>query len=309
MAVDFAEYLEAKFRLDERSLNPQVREIWNAAWRERAGLRCLDLGSGTGVALRRLLEVESAACLSYVAVERDAGLLDMARLRIGAWLAEHGFEYVAERRGLAGWRGERRVRVEWVRADLLEFQPAAGAGCFDAVIAHHVMDLLPVAAMSARVANWLDAGGLFYASLNYDGQTSLFPQYADAELEERILAEYDTSMERRMERRRLGQENERERSGGARCGRRLHGAVLDAGLRVVAYGSSDWNLTPLRGTYRDADRVCLAALLDMIRDEMRRSGRFGGDALEAWHQDRTRRMECGELGMVVHQLDVLAEKA
>ena len=54
MPVTFAEYLAAKFALDERSLNRVVREaFWNAL-RDLPSIACLDVGAGTGATIRRL---------------------------------------------------------------------------------------------------------------------------------------------------------------------------------------------------------------------------------------------------------------
>lgn len=174
------------------------------------------------------------------------------------------------------------------------------AGRFDAVIAHQLMDLLPVAVMAERIAGWLRPGGVFYATLNYDGGTALFPGYRDAALEGRILAAYDESMERRRV--------HGHPSGGAHSGRRLYDALLRVGLEPVAYGASDWSLSPIRRAYRDRDRLCLAALLEMIRDQAAASGAVADPALDGWYRHRLGELESGTLGLIVHQLDLLVEK-
>ena len=79
MSVAFAEYLAAKFALDERSLNREVRGAFQDALRGLPQIRCLDVGAGTGATLRRLLESGLAAPLSLTAVDSDSSLLNLAR--------------------------------------------------------------------------------------------------------------------------------------------------------------------------------------------------------------------------------------
>jgi len=300
VAIPFHDYLEAKFALDERSLNREVESEFARWLSGRRQLTCLDLGTGTGASVQRLLNLATEADVHITAVDRDRALLDIALEKTADWLRNRGSDVSAEPAGLRARRNGRDIAVDFVSSDLRHFQPDRAAGSYDAAIAHAVMDLLPLRTMAERIARWLRPQGLFYSTIDYDGETVLFPVYADEEFENRILAVYDASME---ERRVWG-----ENSGGARSGRRLHRILAEAGFEPVAYGSSDWNITPLRRIYRDRDAVCLAALLAMIRDEAARSGRFPEDSLDRWHRERSDRLKAGELGLIVHQIDVLAEK-
>jgi SAM-dependent methyltransferase len=295
--IDFATYLEAKFALDERSLNPEVRGEFVHALAHRECVTGLDLGTGTGASVRRLLTLLPGSW-RLTAVDREPSLLRHAREKSAALLREQGFRLATRPDGIAAEQAGREVDVAFVAVDLLDFVPEPHA--FDFVLAHAVLDLLPLPETIAALAAALKPGGLFYATLLYDGSTTLFPTYRDGRLEEEILAVYDASMERRWVR--------GLRSGGARSGRRCLEALASRGLVCIAYGSSDWNLTPRRRRYRDQDAICLAALLGMIRDEAGRSGHFAPSTLAAWYEDRREHLQAGELGLIVHQLDVLAEK-
>jgi SAM-dependent methyltransferase len=301
MTISFRDYLDVKTSLDERSLNPTVQTAFLDALRGREWLTCLDLGAGTGASLWRLLNAELSAGLAITAVDRDAALLDIAFKRTTVLLRARGFTVSTPAAGsLRARRGGRHLAIDFITADLQHFNAADDAGRFDAVIAHQVMDLLPPRTMAERIAAWLRPQGVFYATLNYEGGTALFPVYREEALEDRILAVYDDSMEKR----RVWDQS----SGGARSGRRLYGALLEHGLAPLAHGTSDWNLTPLHRVYLDRDDLCLVALLGMIRDEAARSGEFSGEALDLWHRDRLHKLENGELGLIVHQIDLLAEK-
>ena len=55
MPIAFADYLQAKFALDERSLNHEVRGAFLDALHSLPQIQCLDVGAGTCATLRRLL--------------------------------------------------------------------------------------------------------------------------------------------------------------------------------------------------------------------------------------------------------------
>ncbi|HWO99609.1 MAG TPA: class I SAM-dependent methyltransferase [Methylococcus sp.] len=295
--IDFTAYLEAKFALDERSLNPETQGEFVRALAHRGSVTGLDLGTGSGASVRRLLTLLPGSW-HLTAVDREPSLLRQAREKSAALLRGQGFRLAPRPDGIAAKKAGREVSVTFVAADLLDLVPEPHA--FDFVLAHAVLDLLPLPETIGALAAGLKPGGLFYATLLYDGSTTLFPAYRDGRLEEEILAVYDTSMEQRRVR--------GLRSGGSRSGRRCLEALESRGFACIAYGSSDWNLTPRRRRYRDQDAVCLAALLGMIREEAGRSGHFASPALAAWYEDRRGRLGAGELGLIVHQLDVLAEK-
>jgi SAM-dependent methyltransferase len=299
MGIGFEDYLDVKFPLDERSLNPDARRVFFEELRARPQAAVLDLGAGAGANLRRLLAAGHPPQLSVTAVDLDAGLLALARQRTASLLKEQGLEVATTADGLEARKGRKAVAFHFTLADLRDFGTELAAA-YDAVLAHAVLDLLPAATMARRIARWLAPGGLAYATLNYDGGTWLFPRYGDGPLEERILEVYDESMERRQV---WG-----EPSAGARSGRRLHAAFLEAGLEMLAYGSSDWNLVPLRGAYQGHEAACLDYLLGLILGEAAASGEFAGADLEAWRSDRQRALAEARLGLVCHQIDLLARK-
>lgn len=299
MSLAFRDYLDTKFALDERSLNPQVRSAFLDELRQRQRFSCLDLGTGSGASIWRLLHSGLPANLEITAVDRDAEILALASRRLAILLAARDYEVMAIPGGIRAHRDRRHITIDFITANLPDFKPKARKH-YDAVIAQALMDLLPPQLMARRIADWLRPEGVFYTSLNYDGNTTLFPLYPDEALEERILGAYDRSMEQRRV--------DGHGIGGARSGRRMHAALRQAGLEILTYGTSDWNLVPFRGVYPERESLCLTALLDMILNEAERSGEFTTDALDSWYQSRLRQIEAGELGFIVHQIDILARK-
>lgn len=75
MPVSFAEYLGAKFDLDQRSLNREVGEALRQALNRLPKVECLDVGAGIGATARRLLQHGLATPLSLM----TAALLSLPR--------------------------------------------------------------------------------------------------------------------------------------------------------------------------------------------------------------------------------------
>jgi SAM-dependent methyltransferase len=295
---DFAAYLDAKYPLDSRSLNRDVLENLRQAIAAKPHLRCLDFGTGTGAMAKRLVEMDLSASLEIIGLDTDAGLLDIAEERMARRLTELGFETSYSGHGIFARRKTRTVHCHFERASALDWNPDRDGGNFDLITAHAFMDLVPLEPLVEKGLNLLIPAGIFYTTLNYDGETALIPVYADEPIERKILDHYDLSMEIRR--------NDGMATGGAHSGRRLAGAFTAAGFELLSYGSSDWNITPVSGVYRDHDAWCLRALLSMIHGEASASRRFDSDSLEDWYSDRLRAADARSLGMIVHQLDILA---
>ena len=96
--------------------------------------------------------------------------------------------------------------------------------------------------------------------------------------------------------------------GGLAQGRVVHGLLTRANFDVTAYGSSDWSITPRDRHYRNRDAEVLRALLAIIRAESERQPDIDPRRLAGWYRERSAQIECSELGMIVHQLDMVATR-
>ena len=294
MPVAFADYLEAKFALDERSLNGKVRGAFLDASHALPQLHCLDVGAGTCATLRRLLESGSTAPLFVTALDSDPALLDVGRHEAEGWLRAAGLEPCIEGGGIRT-RGKRRTGIGFAAAELKDHRPDR---LYNVITAHSFLDIVPLPAVLRQFAAWLQPGGYLYATINYDGETTLAGSYEDAAFEARLLDYYNHTMELRRV--------DGQATGGAYCGRRLHGLLPQYGFDIVAHGSSDWNIAPFEGEYRDGDAVCLKALLEMIRGEGQRSVLFDPDELDRWHEDRLGLLHERRLQLNARNSDFLA---
>lgn len=293
MTVPFAEYLNAKFDLDQRSLNREVGEAFLQALHQMPMIECLDVGAGIGATARRLLQLGLATPLSLTALDRDGALLDIARQDAANRLRDLGRRPTIEAGAIHDV--ESATTLRFVAGELKDYRPDRPCNL---ITAHAFLDLVPLPETLSSFAAWLQPGGYLYASINYDGDTVLLPTYDDAAFEAGLLAHYDDSMEAR---RVNGLP-----TGGAQCGRRLHRLLPESGFDILACGSSDWNITPFFGAYRGGDAVCLQVLLDSIGAEAERCGRFDQGRLYRWREDRTGLLRQRRLGLIVHQLDLLA---
>ena len=288
--VDFADYLDAKYEIDSRSLRNRVRRSFLSRFRSIREPSVLDVGCGAGATIRRLLEVRHSGAFRVTALDADAELLRLAEIRTTE---------AVERRDLVP-PAPGAVTVRFIQGDILEALHLFGAAGFDVVIAHAVLDLLPLEGVCGVLRALLRPRGILYATLNYDGLTRLLPRYTDPSLEDRILDLYDSSMD---ERRVKGQA-----TGGSRTGSSLPAAVESAGMEILDLGCSDWQVYPRRRSYAPGEEVLIRAMLGFIRNEIARSGGVSRQDLRRWYEDRHRRLDEGSLGLFVHHVDVLARR-
>jgi SAM-dependent methyltransferase len=310
--VDIPAYLEAKAVVDEPTLNPGLRSRFRRLLEADPRPRLLDLGTGTGAMLRRVLSFELRGGALLCGLDREPDRLELAAGRIAEELA--GREYRVQPAGVkAGRAGSGVTAVHRVRGEregrTIEVRLAAGdllaPGAllpfeetrFGFVTAHAFLDLLPLEPALDVIRGILRPDGVLYATSNYDGATALLPPYRDEAFEEGLLAAYDRSMEAR----RVGG----ARTGGALSGRRLYGALDRSGFRLAGAGSSDWNVLPEQGRHGVGQARFLKSILGMIAAEGLRAALDPG-ALRSWYRERIAAVDAGRLGLVVHQLDLLA---
>lgn len=305
--IDIPAYLEAKFPLDSASLN---RRVWRRFRRRLEALpdpRLLDLGTGTGAMLRRCLAMHLKGAPRLIGVDSDEISLGLARRRFEALPAEPRPPR-APRTQSAPAPAIRLVRIDLLGAALHPQRRGKAARMpFDCITAHALMDLLPLSAVLAWVRTLLCPGGLFYASLNYQGLTRFFPAWTDPAFEAALLAEYDRSMEKR---RAAGLV-----TGGSLSGSRLCAALKSQGFRVLVHGRSDWRLRHRgrAGAKEDKTRrrVLCETLLTMIYREILESRAMPGreDKLALWYQSRLKTARENRLGLRVRHLDILAVRS
>lgn len=297
----FQTYLEQKRPIDERSFHAGV---WNEA-RGRLlrpeSVHVLDVGTGTGAMVRRLIATWDArdgspATLRITGVDLEDKSLVEARRRTASLVHSLGYAVASCELGGKAARAGSTVEFRFEKLDALSLHEVGGR--FDLLTAHAVLDLLPLDAEFREIVSVLAPGGALYTTLNYDGRTEFLPPSSNATFERELLAWYNRTMD---DRRLAGMP-----TGGSRCGTEMIGAAERAGMTVKAVGASDWNVKPEKEGYRSGEDDFLRALLWMVYQEGRTDKRCECRLLDDWLAERVAQIDGGVLGIRVAQTDMLA---
>lgn len=295
----FVRYLAAKRSVDDRALNRSVVESVRAHvfhGEPGAPVRVLDLGAGAANMAARAVEWGLLRHADYTAVDSDAAAIEEARRAIPAWARSRGLSCSSTPGGaLVAEGGDTHLLIRPVHADLFAFH---GDEPWDLLIANALLDLVDVPATLPTLWRWLRPGGLYWFTINFDGETIFLPEPApgpDAELEKHILALYHRSMDQRV----VGGRP----SGDSRTGRRLFHHLEASGAEILAAGASDWVVHPIGGHYPAGEELFVHHIVDTIDEELRDHPELDGSRFRAWVSARHRHIDEGRLVYIAHQLD------
>jgi SAM-dependent methyltransferase len=285
----YARYLAAKTTVDDRALNQQVlselRRLLPAG-----SPRVLEVGAGLGTMVARLLDWGVIEAGEYVLLDADRQLLEGARQWLHDWAAARGVRIDLMPDGLQ--LGDLRVRL--VHAELGSYLAAAHGDLADVLIANAVLDLVDVPAVLPGLLQLLVPGGVYWFTINYDGESIFAP---GSPFDDQVMRAYHRDMDERI---RYGRP-----AGESRTGRHLFHHLRDAAAPPLAAGSSDWVVYPAPGGSYPADEAYfLRSILDTIRDALRNRQDWVEPAhLAGWLAARDRQLAAGELVYIAHQLD------
>ena len=289
MTSDYARYLAAKTTVDDRALNRHVLAELRRLMPPGAP-RVLEVGAGLGTMVARLIDWGVVGAGEYILLDADRQLLDCSRLWLRDWAAARGLRSELLPDGLQV--GDLRVRL--VHAELIRYLEAAHGALADVLIASAVLDLVDVPAVLPGLLRLLVPGGVYWFTINYDGETIFEPPHP---LDDQVMLAYHRDMDERI---RYGRP-----AGDSRTGRRLFHHLRDAGAPALAAGSSDWvvNAGP-DGNYPADEAYFLRSILDTIQNALR-NRQHGMDPadLADWLAALGRRLDAGELVYIAHQLD------
>ena len=285
----YARYLAAKTTVDDRALNRQV--LAELCRLMPAGApRVLEVGAGLGTMVARLLDWGVVSAGDYVLLDADRQLLDCSRRWLHDWASARGVRSDLLPDGLQV--GD--LRVHLVHAELGSYLAAAHGPPADALIANAVLDLVDVPAILPGLLRLLTPGGVYWLTINYDGETMFEPGHPHDDL---VMRAYHRDMDERI---RYGRP-----AGESRTGRRLFHHLRAAGAPALAAGSSDWIVCPgPDGSYPADEAYFLRSILKTIRDALQnRQDRVEPATLADWLAVRYSQLAAGELVYIAHQLD------
>jgi SAM-dependent methyltransferase len=289
MTFDYARYLAAKTTVDDRALNRQVlaelRRLMPAG-----APRVLEVGAGLGTMVARLMDWGAVGAGEYILLDADRQLLDCSRQWLRDWAAARGLRSDLLPDGLRV--GDLRVRL--VHAELGSYLEAAPGAAADVLIANAVLDLVDVPTVLPGLLRLLFAGGVYWFTINYDGESIFAPGHPH---DDQIMQAYHRDMDERI---RYGRP-----AGESRTGRHLFGHLRAAGAPALAAGSSDWVVhAGPDGNYPGDEAYFLRSILNTIQNALRnRPDRVEPADLADWLAVRYRQLAAGELVYIAHQLD------
>jgi hypothetical protein len=289
MAFDYPRYLAAKTTVDDRALNRHVLAKLRRLMPADAP-RVLEVGAGLGTMVARLLDWGVVRAGEYVLLDADRQLLDCSRRWLCDWAAARGVRSDLLPDGLRV--GD--LRVHLVHAELGGYLEAAHRELADVLIANAVLDLVDVPAVLPGLLRLLVPGGVYWFTINYDGESIFAPGHPH---DDQVMRAYHRDMDERI---RYGRP-----AGESRTGRRLFHHLRDAGAPALAAGSSDWvvNAGPA-GIYPADEAYFLRSILNTIQNALRnRQDRVEPADLADWLAVRGRQLDAGELVYIAHQLD------
>jgi hypothetical protein len=297
MSHPYSRYLSAKKTVDDRSLNRHVLDRLRA---ELAGvngrLRVLEVGAGLGTMVARLIDWGLLGHAHYVMLDVEKLSLEDAPGWLTQWAAQRGHTVSPERDGLVirGDGGKLEVRVQIVCSEIAEFlRSTLPEERADLLIANAVLDMVDVPATLPGLFALLVKQGLYWFSINFDGETLFEPEHPD---DASLMAAYHRGMDERVL---YGTQ-----AGDSRSGRHLFHHLRRAGASILASGSSDWVVHAEAGGQYHADEAHFVAfILHTIEEGLTARADVDQSALQAWLATRRSQLASGELLYLAHQLD------
>lgn len=301
MPFAYSPYLVSKISVDDRALNAGVVKALQRELAPGDGgtVRVLELGAGIGTMPARLIEWQILKRAHYTLLDADPELLHVARTWLLDWARARSYDADASADGLHVRHADGLdVQFRFVEHDLSNpgfFDSARHS--LDLLVANAVLDLVHVPTVLPGLLDLLDQNGLYWFSINFDGESIFVPEHSDDAL---LLGVYHASMDHRI---RGGAP-----AGDSKTGRHLFTHLRAAGASILQAGSSDWVVFANQGAYPDQEAEFLRCIVHTIHDELVQHPEVPREALETWKALRLSQIETGELVYLAHQLDFVGRR-
>jgi hypothetical protein len=233
---------------------------------------------------------------TYRLLEVDGKLVSAARAWLAAWAKSAGFSVEDRENGLhVGGASDVDLTIEFLPRELSDYLDSESTDApADLLIANAFLDLVDVPAMLPRLFARIASGGLFWFSINFDGETIFQPSHPD---DSACLDVYHRSMDERI---RYGRP-----AGDSKTGRHLFGHLRTTGANILAAGSSDWLVYAHGGAYPEDEAYFLDHILFTIEEELQRHPEVAPATLMNWLSHRRHQLASADLVYIAHQLDFL----
>lgn len=287
---DFQRYLAAKRTVDDRALDRRTFDRLRTELGRLDSLDVLDVGSGTGAMVDRLLSLDALPeRVAYTAVDVDPENVQFARERLPDRVAAAGYAVDRTDVGLHCERDDRTVDVDLVEADAVEFATAQRdcGRTWDLLVGHALLDVIDLDGLPALLS--AVPGGLCYFPITFDGGTRFAPPHP---LDGRVEQRYHRHMDEKP-------------AGSSRAGHRTLVRLHESADDVLAVGGSDWVVYPDDGEYPADEAYFLHYIVDTVGCALAEDPSVDDESVCEWVETRHRQVEAGRLTYVAHNLDVL----
>ena len=328
-SFNFINYLAAKKSVDDRALNQQVLQNLArllAAVDSQSPLHVLEIAAGIGTMLERLVDWDILGNAVYTAIDLNPVYTAEARHRLPLWAKANGFavqqdttnRLIFERDVSKGilrqaqdahpesvegcltsdiekiQRGRQQITVILETIDTFDFVAREkNSHRWDLLIAHAFLDLVDLSALLPPLFSLLKTDGLYYLTINFDGETILLPEI-DPAMDVEIIKQYHHAMDK--------ERLDGKPVGGSQSGRQLFKYLNAAGAQIVNAGSSDWVVFAGDDGYPHSEAFFLHCIINTIADTLQNQIPFD---IAPWLEERHRQIDRGELVYIAHQLDFL----
>ena len=291
----YERYLSAKKTVDDRAL---YRGAWKEVGKHLAKAHAkpwqiLEVGGGIGTMVARLIEWEFLGRADYLMVDESAELLAHARRWLAEWAAARGARSELSADGIVIQSPGIDLRVRLCHSDVQTFLERTSASPkADLLIANAFLDLVDLSATLPALLAQLSADGMYWFTINYDGETIFLPEHR---LDGELLRVYNRSMDER----RRGEQG----AGDLKTGRHLFRHLQELGASPTAVGASDWVVHPLGGRYVADEAYFLRHIVNTVDLELQRHSQIAASDRTEWSSLRRAQITRGELVYIAHQLD------
>ncbi len=296
MEYSFPHYLLSKQSVDDRALNRLVLDDLKARL-PVTSMNVIEVGAGIGSMLRRLLGWGILPpSVDYTLVDVMPENISYARDWLPEWAGQNNYQVET----LAG--GDIRlsasasvVQIHFIQADVFDFVQSQHDRA-DLLIAHALLDLLPLPESLPKLFSLIQPGGLAWLTANFDG-LSAFEPVIDPALDAQIELLFHRTMDERI--------TGGVRSGDSRTGRHLFAYLEGAGAEIISAGASDWVVYPLQGQYPADEAYFLQFILYFFESSLSGCPELDQAQFAGWLAARRLQAERCELVYIAHQMDFL----
>lgn len=334
------EYLNVfKPALDTKAINPTVLSMLHSELEQNKRVRVLDCGTGTGSSLIGLIENGVLKEADIQAFDIDSELVaDMPRL-FQQYATRKGYHYESIRYdkkddfsfGIADSSKGIDIKVHGFSEDVYGLiRRESELRGIDLITGQSFIEHVNPGMVYPTLMTLLNEEGLVYFSMNCDGWFNYSPS-KDRERDEKIVGLFNDLA---MNNQRFNNNYGSIFTGEAFCGRNLPYRFSENGLEILAYGTSDWVVTPFKQSNEEMgfikytlDKIFESCSgleelihentneiggLELSPEKLRKKYSLSEEDITTWYIEKLKAIEDGRegrrIGFTCVQKDILGKK-